>query len=59
MNAALLGSTGVEEVHIRMVSGSDGPRSLVHCKQTWCRLLSGAQTGSWPWAGIFLVGNRA
>lgn len=60
VNAALLGSTGIDEMHITVMSGSDWPRSLTHCKQTWCKLLSGGgQMKSWPWAVITLVGNKA
>lgn len=60
VNAALLASTEIKEMHIRVMSGRDWARSLTHCKQTWCKLLSGGrQIKLWPWAVITLLDNKA
>lgn len=35
------------------------PEVLTHCRQTWCKRLSGGgQVKSWPWAVTALVGNK-
>lgn len=56
VNAALLGSTGIQEMRMRVVSGSGGPRSFSHHQRTWCRLLSG---GCGPGRALLCLATRS
>lgn len=52
VNAVFVGSAGTEEIHSKLVNGSDGSRNLTPCKQTWYKLLLGVEEmRSCPWAG--------